>query len=140
MKRPYITGPVVSAPDLTRDEKYARFTRAELVLRTRGYSNPINKLAVQACLSQDCNGSSFHPDGSYRHSRECYLKHDLIAMLTEADGLALLPRWKESRGAMLKRHVADALGWEIIDLTKDDVVLGLPHELERVRSGKRAKR
>lgn len=139
MKRPYISGPLAGAADLTRDEKMARFTRAELVLRTNGY-NPVNPLMVNACHTQDCNGAATHLDGSYKHSWQCYLRYDLIAMLEQADGIAMLPRWEESEGAKLERHVAEQLGWEVLDLSLDPIVLGLPYELERVRGGKRAKR
>lgn len=42
-----------------------------------------------------------------------YLRADLIAMLKQADGLAMLPEWQGSRGACLEHHVATALGWDI---------------------------
>lgn len=139
MKRPYISGPLAGAADMSREEKESRFTRAELALRSIGY-DPVNPLSVTGCQTQDCNGNAVYPNGSYKHSWSCWLRFDLIEMLKSADGIAVLPRWEESEGSKLERHVALQLGWEVIDLTNDPLVLGLPHELDRVRGGKRARR
>lgn len=131
--RPYVSGPIAGAKGLTREEKLQRFSRAELVLRNKGYE-PVNPLGVSACETNDCNPEAvgdqkYREDGVYRHSWECWLKYDLIAMLDQADSIAMLPDWEDSPGATLERTVALALGWPVIDLTNNAVVLGLPHEL-----------
>jgi len=142
MKRPYVSGPIAGGTqNLSREEKLARFARAELVLRNDGYE-PVNPLSIEACPTQDCNleavgDKKYREDGQYWHTWECYLRYDLIAMLKDADGIALLPEWETSPGAVLEHHVAVGLGWETIDLTKNAVVLGLPLQLERARAGQR---
>ena len=132
-KRPYVSGPIAGASNLSREEKLQRFTRAELVLRNQGYE-PVNPLGVTACPTEDCSPdlvgvARYRADGTYNHSWGCWLKYDLIAMLNDADAIAMLPDWEESAGARLERTVAMSIGFPVIDLTRNLVVLGLPHEL-----------
>lgn len=136
MKRPYVSGPIAGLPEVPREEKLARFARGELSLRRQGY-DPINPLKVRGCRQQDCNGDAHRPDGSYNHSWSCWLKYDLIYMLEKADGIAMLPDWQSSPGATLERHVAVSLGWEVISLEDDPIVLGLPYDIEESRAGHR---
>jgi uncharacterized protein DUF4406 len=133
--RPYVSGPITALPELSRDEKFARFARAELVLRNEGHE-PVNPLNIQGCDTLDCNPAAVgqhrtYPDGRYKHTWECMMRYDLIAMLAAADSIALLPGWDQSPGALLSRTVALSLGWPVMDLSKNAVVLGLPHLLGR---------
>jgi hypothetical protein len=123
VKFPYISGPIAGAPELSHEEKVERFARAEEALHQRGMI-ATSPLRVEACLSEDCNGAETKEDGTYRHSWSCYLRYDLIEMLSECDSIALLPRWEASPGAVLENHVAEMLGWPVIDLTQDPIVLG----------------
>lgn len=41
-----------------------------------------------------------------------YVRRDMLDMLT-CEGLALLPEWSESRGALLEVHVARELGMRV---------------------------
>lgn len=128
-RRPYVSGPIAGADHLSREEKLKRFSRAELVLRNQGFE-PVNPLGVEACSTRDCTDvAEFHPDGTFKHTWECWLRYDLIAMLEQADSIAMLPEWETSSGARLEHQVAVALGFPVIDLTKNAVVLGLPHRL-----------
>lgn len=122
----YISGPIAGAHNLSRDEKLARFDRAELVLRQDGYE-PLNPLSVRGCSTRSCDGTMV--DGRYRHGWSCWLRYDLIAMLQECDQIAMLPEWELSKGARLEYAVALELEWKVVDLTRNPVVLGLPHVL-----------
>jgi Domain of unknown function (DUF4406) len=50
-----------------------------------------------------------------QESWEDYMRHDLTQVCA-AQGVALLPGWRASRGARLEHHVACELGMEIKDL------------------------
>lgn len=120
----YISGPIAGAPGVSREEKLARFYRAALVLEEMGYE-PFNPLDVEACPTQDCGGQWVEDE--YRHDWECFLRYDLIAMLQVSDRIALLPEWELSNGARVELSVAQGLGWEVVDLSSNATVLGLPH-------------
>lgn len=47
-----------------------------------------------------------------------YLRRD-IAALMECDAIAMIPGWESSRGAVLERHVAEAVGLRVIELTEE---------------------
>lgn len=123
----YISGPIAGAPGLSREEKLARFDRAELVLREMGH-DPLNPLSVEGCSTRSCTGGQM-VDGHFRHAWDCWLRYDLIAMLQECDSIAVLPEWEISKGARLEYATALELDWPVIDLTRNAVVLGLPHIL-----------
>lgn len=89
----YIAGPISSNPDGYR----AAFAAAEAALRADGYDT--------------INPAENPPHPSW----EAYMRCS-IAQLITADGIALLPGWEASRGAMLESHIAHALGFEVIVL------------------------
>lgn len=91
----YISGPITGLPRLNKPA----FAHAAEMLRLAGHAvlNP-------------------HEIGEPSEDLlpwESYLRADLIAMLQQADRIALLPGWELSRGARLEYHVATALGWEV---------------------------
>lgn len=55
---------------------------------------------IPGCYLQDCGGS-LKDDLSYKHTWECYLKHD-IAEFIFSDGIAMIPGWETSEGATLE--------------------------------------
>lgn len=113
----YISGPIAGLPELSRAEKLLRFARAEVILRGMGHE-PFNPVVVEACPDGSCQVVKEHwPDGTFKHSWDCWLRYDLIFMLENCDALAVLPGWETSMGAKLERHIAEALGWIVIDLS-----------------------
>ena len=85
--RVYISGPMTGYSD----HNYPAFNAAEDALRLLGHE-PLNPAR--------------HPA---QDSWVGYLRLDLADVLI-ADGVALLPGWEASRGAVLEVHVAHALG------------------------------
>lgn len=96
----YIAGPMTGIPD----SNYPAFNQAEIELRAAGYDvlNPV--------------ASEEHNTTGTTQTWQWYMRHGL-AMLVEADGVAILPGWDSSRGATLEVHVARSL-----DLPVNDVV------------------
>jgi Domain of unknown function (DUF4406) len=89
----YISGPMTGHPEFN----YPAFHAAETKLRDAGHTvlNPARQ-PKQATW-------------------EDYMRADIAAVVS-ADGVALLPGWRTSRGARLEHHVAAELGLEIKDL------------------------
>lgn len=85
----YIAGPMTGLPEFNRP---AFFTAAEQ-LEAAGYDvvNPARREVDPAKTWAD------------------YMR-DGIRDVLEVDGVALLPGWRDSRGAQLEVHVAEALG------------------------------
>lgn len=115
----YISGPLAGLPEVSREEKVARFKRAAEVLQGMGLESldPNDLTAdcgVEAC--GDTNG----------HTWACWLRYDLLGMLQECDSIALLPGWMTSKGASLELHIAMKLDWKVIDLSDNEHVLNAP--------------
>lgn len=94
--RCYISGPITGKLLLNRPA----FTRAAQRLAAKGFAvvNPFDVI-------QD-------PE-----SWEAAMRADLKAML-DCSHIAMLPGWRDSRGARLEYHVACELGFEVIHLTQ----------------------
>lgn len=113
----YISGPIAGSPDLPREEKLTRFGRAAEVLQQDGRET-LNPLDLAACDVPDCGDQN-------GHTWDCWLRYDLIGMLQECDSIAMLPDWFLSKGAKLELHIAEQMGWEVIDLTDNIYILGV---------------
>lgn len=91
--RLYIAGPMTGIPD----SNYPAFRKAEAELKAAGY---------EVLCPVD---SEQHNDTGKQQTWDWYMRHAL-RMVLDAEGVALLPDWRTSRGAMLERHVANNLG------------------------------
>lgn len=114
-RKVYISGAISGLP---YEEYTDWFTRAEVYLEANGHT-PVNPLKVIACLDESCSPvRQTLPDGSFLHSWQCYMRHDIIEML-KSDAVAMLPNWRASKGADLEREVALRCGMEILFFTHD---------------------
>lgn len=88
----YVAGPMTGIPEFN----YPAFNAAADQLRDAGYAvlNPVD--------------SEQHNPDSTPQPWDWYMRHAL-RMVTEADGIALLPGWQRSRGARLERLVGHHL-------------------------------
>lgn len=92
----YIAGPMSGLPEFN----YPAFNTAEGQLLVAGFT-PLNPARSEA-----------HNTTGKPQSWDWYMRHAL-RMVTDADGIALLPGWENSRGATLENHVGSALGLDI---------------------------
>jgi hypothetical protein len=90
MKDIYISGKITGDPDY-----YEKFKAEEERLARLGY--------------EPCNPAKKANSG---YSWEWYMRLD-IHMMVLCDGVALLPDWKESRGAQIEERLARELGIEV---------------------------
>ena len=88
----YIAGPMSGLPEFN----YPAFNAAADELRAVGYDvlNPVD--------------AEKHNTTGQPQAWDWYMRHAL-RMVLDADGLALLPGWRNSRGARLEVRVADSL-------------------------------
>lgn len=90
----YISGKITGTSDYLE-----RFTRAEAMLRAKGYT-VINPAKVTACLPKSLSWEEYMAVA--------------LAMLALADAVYFLRGWRDSNGAVIERGVADDMGKEIL--------------------------
>jgi hypothetical protein len=66
--------------------------------------------SLTACGYTVLNPAEFHAEVMEEIPWSVHMRRDLVAMLTSAEGLALLPNHHLSKGAQLETYVAAALG------------------------------
>lgn len=88
----YLAGPMSGYPDFN----YPAFEEARLGLEAAGH---------EVLCPTD---SEQHNDTGKPQAWDWYMRH-AVAMVLEAEGVALLPDWEASRGARLEVNVAHAL-------------------------------
>ena len=93
----YVAGPMTGIPEFN----YPAFNRAATALGALGFKvlNPVTAEAE-------------NPTPGEPQTWEWYMRRAL-RMVTHADGVALLPGWKTSRGARLEVDVAIALNLDV---------------------------
>lgn len=91
----YVAGPMTGIPDFN----YPAFNAAAAMLAGFGYTvlNPVD--------------AEQHNDTGAPQAWDWYMRHAL-RMVLDADAIALLPGWENSKGASVEVHVARALGMQ----------------------------
>lgn len=92
----YIAGPMSGLPEFN----YPAFNAAEGTLLVAGHF-PLNPAR-----------SEEHNHTGKPQAWDWYMRHAL-RMVADAEGVALLDGWENSRGATLEHHVATALGLDV---------------------------
>src|SRR4051812_15473028 len=93
----YVAGPMTGCADFN----YPAFRAAGELLKIEGYEvlNPVDN----------------DPGQTFDQTWQWYMKA-AIRQVIEAEGIALLPGWEDSRGARLECSIAEALGLEVATL------------------------
>ena len=102
----YIAGPISG---LDSAKAVEAFHRAEERLLAAGHE-PVNPYAVEPlCLTGCLDG-----EGA-AHRWDCFMRA-CLPLLAGCHAIFLLPGWRDSRGALLEHHIAEALGMEVFEL------------------------
>lgn len=118
--RVYISGPISS---LTQAQYEDNFAKAEKFLRSEGHE-PVSPLKAKACPDESCQINPIYKEsGDYLHTWQCYMRYDLIELLT-CDGILMLPGYQESKGANIELYVAKSVGmkWRILNSWYDGII------------------
>lgn len=113
----YLAGPMRSIPEFN----FPAFYRAAVQLEREGHHvfNPAAKDCEQygTDISRgNATGSEAQAASQYGFSLREALGADLAWICAHADGIALLPGWRSSKGATAEHATAVALGLEVIEL------------------------
>ncbi len=100
MSAVYIAGPMTGLPEFN----YPAFHEAEARLRAAGHA-PSNPARIEAD----------NPTPGVAQDWSWYMRRAL-RLVVDAEGVALLAGWEQSRGAQLEVHVAEALGMRVAPL------------------------
>lgn len=100
-RRIYLSG---GMSGVERADYVRRFGEAERILRRHGYGC-INPCRVWACRWPWIYRAMELVLGK-RLAYAVVLCYDLLLLMTRADGIAMLPGWRASRGAQIENHVA----------------------------------
>lgn len=110
--RVYIAGPIARKPNGNR-EAFQMFAEA---LKARGLT-PVNPHDISPDHAGSCMGADIpvvFGDSADPHKYGCYMKPDLLALLT-CEAALFLPGWATSTGAKVERDVASICGLTIIE-------------------------
>lgn len=101
----YLAGPMSSKPDFN----FLAFFVAATQLRQKGHTvfNP-----AEEDVKEWGDIENVRAKANYR---DC-MRKDLNWIIDEAEAIALLPGWEESRGAVIEHKLACLLGLEVITL------------------------
>ena len=113
----YLAGPMRGIPEFN----FPAFAKATFLLRYLGHEvfNPAEKDCEQygTDISKgNATGSEQQAAAQHGFNLREALGVDLAWICTHADGIALLPGWRNSKGATAEHATAVALGLEVIEL------------------------
>ena len=118
--RLYLAGPMTGMPHFN----YPAFHAAAAMLRAEGHEvfNPAeHDIALYGKDISNPTGDAEQAASEHGFDRRAALKADLTWICDHAEGIALLPGWRNSTGACAERALAEALSLTIIELEAEQV-------------------
>lgn len=115
--RIYLAGPMRGKPEFN----FPAFYKAAKVLEYSGHIvfNPAkrdNELHGTDISKGNMNGDEELAKRDHGFDRRAALCHSLTWICQHAEGIAMLPGWEDSRGAVAELATAEAIGLEVIYL------------------------
>lgn len=96
----YLSGGMSNLPEFN----FPAFHRAAASLRARGIE-VVNPAELDAADTEPKTWAE-------------YLRRDIKALM-DCDCIAMLPGWRDSKGATLENHIAQQLGMQVIELPQE---------------------
>lgn len=114
MSKLYLAGPMRGIPEFN----FPLFNATAILLRQAGHIvfNPAekdNERAGADISKGNTTGDEAQAAADYGFNLRQALEEDLVFICREADGIVMLPGWKNSKGATAEHATAIALGLEI---------------------------
>lgn len=107
MTKVYISGPIMYA----RGED--RFGPIKNWLADQGIE-ALNPKDVEGCPDNSCTLLPHEAEKGMKHSWKCFMKYDILAMLTECDAILMMDGWEDSHGAKAELSTAVTCGLTVI--------------------------
>jgi len=103
----YISGPIMYA---TGEDQFGPMKEW---LAENGHE-PLNPKDVEGCPDQTCLLLPHEIAKGMKHSWKCFMKYDILAMLTECDAILMLDGWEDSHGAKAELFTAVTCGLTVL--------------------------
>lgn len=119
----YLAGPMRGIPEFN----FPAFRAAAAMLRAQGHFvfNPAerdNERHGKDISKDNVNGDEALAVAQHGFNLREALADDMAFICREADGIALLPGWTQSKGARAERATAEALGLRIFRVSGSELV------------------
>lgn len=134
MRQIYISGPIAMldgngqhpSEELINERKQ-KFYQVADALAQWGKWDPVNPLHVPPCSPNRpyCGGAY----GEQNHDWQCYLRHDIIALM-KCDAILMLPDWERSPGATAEFKVAEMIMIPAMFWSDSDGVTDFPQGID----------
>lgn len=100
------------------EELMDRFNRAEHTLQEMNFET-VNPIRVVVCENLACVARGEPESGPGLHSWRCYMRYNIMDIVSDCDKICMLPAWTESKGARTEYQLAEALGFEFFFANED---------------------
>ena len=112
----YLAGPMRGIPEFN----FPAFARYAAQLRSQGhevFSPAERNIAKVGDISKgNLTGDNAVAEQEHGFNLREALKDDMMYICLEADGIAIMPGWENSKGARAERATAEALGLKVVVL------------------------
>ncbi len=132
----YVSGPISGLP---MEDVMFRFDRVENELLGRGWE-VVNPLKVHNICDSFKPGPGLvtplgykfnchawgEPVGPDLHTYDCYMRSDIVAMMTYCDTICMLDGWPESKGSCMEYQLAEKLDFRFLFADSDGKITSGP--------------
>ena len=121
----YLSGPMTGY----KDYNYPKFQSIAAELRAKGYEvvDPATDVSPMMFGGEEITISGLHElmdNGTVNQeeSWRCFLRGDIVKLMTDCDAIYLLKGWKASKGARFERTCAKRMGYTEFSEANNDLL------------------